>query len=126
MWRLLARRRGPRVTITPAIPEWDEHPDDYREVVAVLRERGLRAGIGRPVPPYGSDLPAFVPTAVAAYIAGAFSRAVVDLVAEELMSRVIQKAKLRWWPDRVKVVIYGPNHEVLREIEVAPREPDSP
>ena len=126
MRRLLARWRGPRVTITPAIPEWDEHPDDYRELVAALREHGVRARLGRPVPPYGSDIPEFVPTAVAAYIAGTFSRALVDLLAEKLMSRVIQRAKLRWWPDRAKAVIYGPSGEVLREIEVPPRDPADP
>lgn len=112
-------RRIPDLTIAPSIPEWEEHPQDYEEWVDAVRDLGLRAKLpqNKP-PPSGSDVPEFIPLGFAVYLAVKVTDAVLDSLIEQATRFVIDRAQTRWRPrgKRVKGVIYGPNHEVLREV----------
>lgn len=113
------RRRKPDVTIAPSTPEWDEHPEDYEAWTAAARGLYLRVGIAEnKPPPSGSDVPEFIPLGFAVYVAVKLTDAVLDALVEQAMKFVVDRAKTRWWTKgkRVKGVIYGPNHEILREV----------
>jgi hypothetical protein len=111
-------RQNYEVLIRPSNPEWDESLDDYREVVAALRDRGIDARLADiPAPPSGSDIPDFLPEAFAVFIAVKVSDAIFATIIEELRRLIIAKAKVKWRPrgEQVKGVVYGPSGSILHE-----------
>lgn len=122
--RLIARRKID-VEVRPAIPEWEERPRDYEELLDALNARGVNAkftdhkGI-----PSGSDIPALVPEAFAVFVLTKATDALIGSLVNDLARIIVSRAKAKWWRkgEQVKGVIYGPNNEVLRELTFEPAE----
>ncbi len=107
------------VVLSPSIPEWKEHPDDYLALRDAIRASGLSAEVADvKVPHSGADIPEFVPLAFGILLADRIVGAALDALVDQVMEIVVSRAKARWWTKgkKVKGLIYGPNGEVLREV----------
>jgi hypothetical protein len=116
MWSF---KKKPSVVVRPSIPEWEERPRDYEELVSSLRRRGLKARLAENKGlPSGSDLPSLVPEAFAVFVGAKVADAILGTIIEEMLHVIVNRAKLRWSPKRTTVrgIIYGPHNEILHEV----------
>jgi hypothetical protein len=107
------------VVISPSVPEWEEHPNDYLDLRDSIRAMGLSADIAdTKLPHSGADIPEFVPLGFGILLADKIVGAALDAVIDRVAEIVVRRAKARWWTKgkRVKGLIYGPDGKVLREV----------
>jgi hypothetical protein len=119
-------KRKPKIVIRPAIPEWDERPGDYEELVSALRARGVNARLAdHKGIPSGSDIPALIPEAFAVFIAAKLTDALLASVIDDLTRLIVRRAQAKWWRKggRARGVIYGPKGDVLHEFVIKADDP---
>lgn len=119
--------RADYITLVPAIPEWEDCEENWRELFDALSDEGLKVQIPEnKIPPSGADLPEFVPMAFIVYVGYKLTDALVDRLLDELTNRIIKRVGSAYWRThpKAKGVIYGPDGEVLKEIAYEPKQPD--
>lgn len=110
-----------RVTLHPAIPAFAEDPETFKAIRRDLEETGFRPSIGEPCPPTGGDV-ATLPMELIVRVAETLGDEAVSAIVGVVLERLVRTVKRRR-RERTQVVIYGPDGEVLKRLEV-PRSPD--
>lgn len=115
-----------RITVQPAIPEWDDRAEDWIGLYDALTKRGFHVQIPEhKAIPSGADLPEFIPIAFVVYVGYKATDALIGALVDELTTRIINRVGSKFWKkgDKAKGIIYGPDGEVLKEIVYEPKHP---
>ncbi len=111
-----------RIELRPSIPSWAERPQDFDGVVDALSEGDAEVVLIEPPGPPEGGIPQAAGMDFVIQLAGDIGPYFLPWLVAKLSDALLAAAKQHKRETPMMGVIYGPDGEILREVEVHPED----